>query len=362
MGINKRIKIVLSLVASLGLTLVITNTFFFAGLPKLNLEKVKRLPRDVGDNLTILKNTLAYNLSPDKVDYGKIFSDGGKDDFVDISPTVTPTMKPFITPTIFSATSPTPSVEPSPTQALTPTSSTQPTTPTPTPTVNMTTTVTPTIFQAPTVTPTSRQESTPTTQPQPTPTTTNNNALKISNPLNQPYYNPRLAYKCYNPSKFIEVYANGISSASCYSQVKSYVDSNLTSVSILGRSITVHKKAYPAFKAVSDELENNSVAKAYKINKIGAYVFRCNVNASTSDRNDLCNQGCVLSTHAFGISVDINWDENCNGCSSYTMPQEIVDVFESYGFRWGGRYQSIFGSKIDSMHFEYMYDLCKDTK
>ena len=42
------------------------------------------------------------------------------------------------------------------------------------------------------------------------------------------------------------------------------------------------------------------------------------------------------------------------------MPMEIVDIFESYGFRWGGRYKAIFGSTIDPMHFEYMYDLCKD--
>ncbi|VVA44306.1 conserved hypothetical protein [Candidatus Roizmanbacteria bacterium] len=60
--------------------------------------------------------------------------------------------------------------------------------------------------------------------------------------------------------------------------------------------------------------------------------------------------------------MDINWDENCNGCSTFTIPMEIVDIFESYGFRWGGRYKSVFGSRIDPMHFEYMYDLCKNTK
>ncbi|MCR4276810.1 MAG: M15 family metallopeptidase, partial [Candidatus Roizmanbacteria bacterium] len=110
------------------------------------------------------------------------------------------------------------------------------------------------------------------------------------------------------------------------------------------------------------ELNKSSVAKKYKINTIGAYIFRCNVNASTSAKDDLCSDGCVLSAHSFGIAVDINWEENCNGCSNYTMPMEIVDIFESYGFRWGGRYKSVFGSRIDAMHFEYMYDLCKDTQ
>ncbi|KKQ26732.1 MAG: hypothetical protein US40_C0001G0081 [Candidatus Roizmanbacteria bacterium GW2011_GWC2_37_13] len=182
----------------------------------------------------------------------------------------------------------------------------------------------------------------------------------INSPLSQPYYDPSKAYLCYNADKFIEVYADNVNPDACYNNIEAKMDSYMTSVSILGKSIQIHKKAYSSFKAVSDELSKNSVAKNYKINTIGAYVFRCNVNASTSDRNDTCSEGCVLSAHAFGIAVDINWDENCNGCSNYTMPMEIVDIFEKYGFRWGGRYKSVFGATIDPMHFEYMYDLCKD--
>lgn len=237
-------------------------------------------------------------------------------------------------------------------------------TPIPSPTEIRLVKPTPTNYQKPpTAAPTVKKKPTPTLKPLPTTgPIISNNAIKISNPLDQPYYNPSLAYKCYTPVKFIEVYASNVTTANCYESVQSEVNKNLTNVSLLGHSIPVHQKAYPAFKAVADELGKNSVAKAYKINTIGSYVFRCNVNASTSDRNDLCSQGCVLSTHAFGISVDINWDENCNGCSNYTMPMEIVDIFESYGFRWGGRYKSIFGSTIDPMHFEYLYDLCKDLK
>ena len=345
MDLIKRYKIILSLITSLALTLVITQTVFFAGVPKINKEKINRTIKDTKDNLTIFKNTFTYKMSPKKIDYNQVLSSDGSADVPEmefeeapiISPTVTPTMIPVSTPT------PIPTMLPTPTEIIL-------------------AKVSPTVYyRVATVTPTVKKKPTATPIPEPEPTTKPvANSLKISNPLDQPYYKPGLAYKCYNADKFIEVYGGGSNPGSCYTKVQSYVSSHLTSVSILGKSISIHKDAYPAFKAVSDELNKSSVAKKYKINTIGAYVFRCNVNASTSDRNDLCSDGCVLSAHAFGIAVDINWDENCNGCSTYTIPMEIVDIFESYGFRWGGRYKSVFGSRIDPMHFEYMYDLCKD--
>ena len=353
MGTTKQYKIIFSLIISLGLTLIITRTFFFAGVPKINSEKVKRITKNIKDNLTIFKNTFTYKISSKKIDYERIFDNVPAVEFT--IPSQTPIQESTITPTIF------PNINPSPSAILLPKTLTpRPTYPVnPSPTVIIIAKITPTIFKKPTMAPTLKPEPTfiPVSEPTFEPAS---NPLKIANPLDQPYYNPNLAYKCYNANKFIKVYANGISSANCYSKVQSFVSSNLTSVSILGKNISVHKKAYQAFKAVADDLEKSKAARAYIIKKIGAYVFRCNVNASTSGRNDLCSSGCVLSTHSFGIAVDINWDENCNGCSSYTMPEEIVDIFESYGFRWGGRYRSIFGSKIDSMHFEYMYDLCKD--
>lgn len=362
----KRYKIIFSLIISLGLTLAVTKTIFFAGVPKINAEKIRRTIKNSKDSLTIFKNTFTYKISSKKIDYEKIFADVPAVEYV--VPTLIPIQKSANSQPIFISVSPVPTrtlIMPSPTQTLTPY-------PSPTEIILR---ISPTIFRRyPTITtgrinpsptkyvnPTASPKPSPTSIPEPTPKPTTD-PLRIDNPLDQPYYNPRLAYKCYNTDKFIEVYAGGVSQASCYEKVQSAVSSNLTSVSILGKSISINKKSYPAFKAVSDALNKNRVAKAYRINTIGAYVFRCNVNASTSDRNDLCSNGCVLSAHSFGIAVDINWDENCNGCSNYTMPMEIVDIFESYGFRWGGRYKSIFGSTIDPMHFEYMYDLCKDTE
>lgn len=347
MDLIKRYKIILSLVTSLVLTLVVTQTFFFAGVPKINKEKLARTIKDTKDSVTIFKNTFAYKMSPKKIDYNQVLSSDGSADvpemeFEVISPP--PTLTRPIQPTLTDLATPIPTSTSTP---LRPTGFARQATPT-------------VHYRLATVTPTVKKKPTATPKPKPEPTSKPiANSLKITNPLDQPYYKPSLAYKCYNADNFIEIYGGG-NPGSCYANAKKYVESNLTTVLILGKSITVHKDAYPAFKAVSDELNKNSVAKKYKINTIGAYIFRCNVNASTSDKFDLCNKGCVLSAHSFGIAVDINWDENCNGCSTFTIPMEIVDIFESYGFRWGGRYKSVFGSRIDPMHFEYMYELCKD--
>ncbi|MFA6081556.1 MAG: M15 family metallopeptidase [Patescibacteria group bacterium] len=347
METSKKNKIILSLGISLILTFIITRTIFFAGIPKINAEKVRRIVKNTKDNLIIFKNTFAYKMSSNKIDYDKILTDSSAADYkmVAIAPISS------VLPTITGQINPSPTII-----FVKPTN-----TPTPTPTEIILIKISPKIsIKMPTTIPTVKKKPTPTTVKKPSPTTPpfSGSPVKISNPLDQPYYNPSIAYKCYTPEKFIEVYANDVTTTNCYQSVQKEVEKNITSVSILGNSIQVHKKAYPYFKAVADELSKNSVAKAYKINSIGAYIFRCNVNASNS--SDLCNKGCVLSTHSFGISVDINWDENCNGCSNYTMPMEIVDIFESYGFRWGGRYKSIFGSTIDPMHFEFLYDLCKD--
>jgi len=343
-------KIIFSLILSFFMTFILVNALFFQGSPKVNIMKVKRTIKKTADTITIFKNTLPYRLSGGKKDYDKILDYGTtsmefeKAPVIDVPEKIpTPELTP-VSNAIFQVTA-TPIPTLLPTQTLTPTPT------------EIILTVTDYVI------PTKKLKSTPTPKPKkPTATPTEipeNEPALIGNPLDQPYYNPSLAYQCYNTERFIEVYGGGEDPGNCYSKVRSHVEANLTSVSIMGKSISVHKKAYPAFKAVADKLKNY---RGYKINTIGAYIFRCNVNASTSNRNDLCNSGCVLSAHSFGIAVDINWDENCNGCENYDMPEGIVEAFEENGFRWGGRYKAVFGSTIDPMHFEYMYDLCKDVK
>jgi hypothetical protein len=217
----------------------------------------------------------------------------------------------------------------------------------------------------PTVKPTTRPTIAPSPTNTPKPTVSVSFPKVQGDPLKQKWYgNGSLA--CYTTERFIQVYASGLTPNACYKNIQSAIDSNIVSTTLLGRSIQVHKKALPAFEAVAKTLDQYKVdsstykfpSKTYKIKNVGAYVFRCNVNASTSGKNDVCSDGCKLSPHAFGIAVDINYDENCNGCKNYDMPKEISDTFEVYGFRWGGHYPLI-GSYIDPMHFEYMRDLCE---
>lgn len=260
---------------------------------------------------------------------------------------------------------------PAPTYAITDTPPTSTPIPTEIPTIVPTSVLIPTTppIGVPTTRPTLKPTIKPTRAPSPTntpkPTATIAFSKVVGDPLKQKWYgNGSLA--CYTTERFIQVYANGLTSNKCYANVKAYVDSNIVSTTLLGRSIQVHKKALPAFEAVAKTLDQYKVdsttykfpSKTYKIKNVGAYVFRCNVNASTSGKNDVCSDGCKLSPHAFGIAVDINYDENCNGCKNYDMPKEISDTFEVYGFRWGGHYP-LLGSYIDPMHFEYMRDLCE---
>lgn len=55
-----------------------------------------------------------------------------------------------------------------------------------------------------------------------------------------------------------------------------------------------------------------------------------------------------LSTHAFGIAIDIDPMHNVMGSKDYRMPQFVVEVFEKHGWVWGGRFR-----RIDAMHFQY---------
>jgi peptidoglycan LD-endopeptidase CwlK len=75
-----------------------------------------------------------------------------------------------------------------------------------------------------------------------------------------------------------------------------------------------------------------------------------------------------LSTHSFGITIDINtdfsnywqWDNKVWKTKGEDMdfpyinriPLGIVKVFEKHGFIWGGKWYH-----YDSMHFEYRPEL-----
>lgn len=57
------------------------------------------------------------------------------------------------------------------------------------------------------------------------------------------------------------------------------------------------------------------------------------------------------SNHSRGLAVDLNSDKNPMSYEfSSDIPPEVVHMWESAGFYWGGRYSS----RFDTMHFEYI--------
>jgi hypothetical protein len=75
-----------------------------------------------------------------------------------------------------------------------------------------------------------------------------------------------------------------------------------------------------------------------------------------------------LSQHSYGASIDLNvaysnywqWDrktanEDIDLIYKNRIPQGIVDIFEKYGFIWGGKWYH-----YDTMHFEYRPELIED--
>lgn len=79
----------------------------------------------------------------------------------------------------------------------------------------------------------------------------------------------------------------------------------------------------------------------------GVSTFNCRPIKGTTDKP---------SWHSWGMAIDINSAgnpmllNNPNGWRS-TQPPWMVDLWESSGFYWGGRYTAY----ADCMHFEYMF-------
>jgi len=119
-----------------------------------------------------------------------------------------------------------------------------------------------------------------------------------------------------------------------------------------GRTISVTQRngVARALSSVIDEL--NALPLKYKkyLSPVGG-TFKWRHIAGTNR----------LSVHSFGAAIDINvkysaywrWSK---GAYKYQnkIPKAIVDIFEKYGFIWGGKWYH-----YDTMHFEYRPELLK---
>jgi D-alanyl-D-alanine carboxypeptidase len=119
---------------------------------------------------------------------------------------------------------------------------------------------------------------------------------------------------------------------------QAWVDSNISTatVSIIGE-VTCHRLMLPQLQAALSEIESEGLAGELRPGDYGGcYVPRF------IDRNP----ALPLSMHAFGLAVDLNVSTNQLGTSGDMNPR-IVEIFERWGFVWGGDW-----SRPDPMHFE----------
>jgi hypothetical protein len=107
------------------------------------------------------------------------------------------------------------------------------------------------------------------------------------------------------------------------------------------RSVTVnvmlcHKKMVEVFEAVFQQIVEEGLQPEVKTYG-GCFAYRPQ------------RGGTKLSTHAWGISIDLNCFENSRGTNGRMSP-EVVNVFRNKGFKWGGDWQK---ERADPMHFQY---------
>lgn len=117
-----------------------------------------------------------------------------------------------------------------------------------------------------------------------------------------------------------------------------WVEANLVqaSVPIVG-TVTCHRVMMPQLVAALDEIVQDGLAELIRPEDYaGCYAPRF------IDRNPKL----PLSNHAFGLAIDFNSDTNQLGTRG-DMDPRIVEIFEKWGFEWGGRWD-----RPDPMHFE----------
>lgn len=96
-----------------------------------------------------------------------------------------------------------------------------------------------------------------------------------------------------------------------------------------------HNKLRDVFRAVFEELATRGLCNKI-ISYGGCFNYRVTRNSSK------------LSTHSWGIAIDLNPETNRTGTPG-DMDPKIVAVFRQHGFKWGGDW---LGRK-DPMHFQF---------
>lgn len=99
-----------------------------------------------------------------------------------------------------------------------------------------------------------------------------------------------------------------------------------------GKKANVAKEYADKFQGFIKDLEGTG----YKINDIGGYSFRKNVNNPSK-----------MSMHSYGAAIDINPANNPNGTTKTDLPPETNEIAKKWGLGWGMNWKSV----KDPMHF-----------
>lgn len=100
--------------------------------------------------------------------------------------------------------------------------------------------------------------------------------------------------------------------------------------------ITCHKVVADLFTTVFEEIERAGLQQ--KLTSFGGcFNFRPQ------------RTGTRLSTHAWGIAIDLNPESNSQGTAG-NMDPAVVGIFKQAGFTWGGEWE---GRSRDPMHFQF---------
>jgi len=116
-----------------------------------------------------------------------------------------------------------------------------------------------------------------------------------------------------------------------------WVERNIvtTEVPLLG-TITCHRKLIPMVRGALEEILASGLMSEIKIYS-GCWAARTIARSTTAPP----------STHAYGAAIDFNAPQNPYGARP-TMNREVVRIFESWGFNWGGDFLI-----PDGHHFEF---------
>lgn len=144
-----------------------------------------------------------------------------------------------------------------------------------------------------------------------------------------------------------------------YGSTSNEVNKKLTRINWFGKNVkvTTVNGVDKKLQAVMKELSSHPELKKY-LKTAGTWYFR---KVRGADR---------LSSHSYGIAIDIGvgysnyWLWSSKGANENTkityknkIPEQIAQIFEKYGFVWGGRWYH-----YDTMHFEYRPEIINASK